>query len=198
MYTVLKCLERYRIHVQVDVEDAVAFARRSREQGPCIPPIAAHAADLLALDHPHIGLTERLEELRGFKWTAEQFRKKNLTLAKVQSGIHLSDRCPLDPLTFGRKNERRKKASYLLQAITDGNKHSIERGHLIYLDGSVDEIRERGTFKHKHWSTYEIGDLVEKIEEVYGKVRKTVVCTRGRTVMQVSKELAKVIFLDHL
>jgi hypothetical protein len=69
---------------------------------------------------------------------------------------------------------------------------------LIYLDGSVDEIRERGTFKHKHWSTYEIGDLVEKIEEVYGKVRKTVVCTRGRTVMQVSKELAKVIFLDHL
>ena len=119
-------------------------------------------------------------------------------MAKVQSGIHLSDRCPLDPLTFGRKNERRKKASYLLQAITDGNKHSIERGHLIYLDGSVDEIRERGTFKHKHWSTYEIGDLVEKIEEVYWKVRKTVVCTRGRTVMQVSKELAKVIFLDHL
>jgi ribosomal protein L32 len=130
------------------------------------------------------------------RWTAEQFRKKNLSLSKSRSGIHLSDRCPLDPLTFGNRNERKSKAAHLFGVITDGNKHSIEKGHVIYLDGNADEIQQRGTYKHKHWTVSEIEDLVAKIEEVYGNVRKTVVCTRGRSATQVTKELAKVIFLD--
>jgi hypothetical protein len=130
------------------------------------------------------------------RWTAEQFRKKNLSLAKSQSGIHLSDRCPLDPLTFGKTSERKAKAKYLLTTITDGKKHAIQKGHLIYLDGSSDEIQQRGTYKHKHWTVKEIDDLIRSIEDIYGKIDKTVVCTRGRTIMQVTRELAKVIFLD--
>jgi hypothetical protein len=129
------------------------------------------------------------------QWT-EQFRKKNLSLAKSHSGIHVSDRCPLDPLTFGKPSERRGKAKYLLTTITDGNKHAIERGHLIYLDGSPDEIQQRGTYKHKHWKVREIEELIGNIEDVYGKIAKTVVCTRGRSVAQVTRELAKVMFLD--
>ena len=42
----------------------------------------------------------------------------------------------------------------------------------------------------------EIEELVGNIEDVYGKVDKTVVCTRGRSVTQVTRELAKVMFLD--
>jgi hypothetical protein len=69
---------------------------------------------------------KRIPEIN--RWTAEQFRKKNLSLAKSHSGINVSDRCPLDPLTFGKPSERRGKAEYLLTAITDGKKHSIEKG----------------------------------------------------------------------
>jgi SIR2-like domain len=130
------------------------------------------------------------------RWTAEQFRKKNLSLANNRSGIHLSDRCPLDPLTFGRPSERKTKARYLLKTITDGSTHRVEKGHVIYLDGNAEEIQQRGTYKHKHWKVPEINELVRSIESVYGNVDKTIVCTRGRSVTQVTRELAKVMFLD--
>ncbi len=130
------------------------------------------------------------------RWTAEQFRKKNLALAKRQTGIHLVDRCPLDPLTFGTKSERRSKARDLLRTITDRRSHSIEKGHLIYLDGDVGDIQQRNTYKHKYWTEKEIQELVDKIDAIYSDVPKTRICTRGRSVFQVSREIAKVIFLD--
>jgi hypothetical protein len=95
----------------------------------------------------------------------------------------------------GKASERKGKAKYLLMTITDGRKHPIEKGHLIYLEGGSDEIQQRGTYKHKHWAVPEIEKLVESIEDVYGGVEKTVICTRGRTVTQVARELAKVMFL---
>src|SRR6202453_1817573 len=67
MYPIPEYPERHRIYVRTDVEDAMAFARCSREQSSCVPPVAAHAPDLLALGHPHIGLAEGLEELRRFE-----------------------------------------------------------------------------------------------------------------------------------
>jgi hypothetical protein len=39
-------------------------------------------------------------------YVAEQFRKKNYSLLKKEDGIHIIDRCPLDPLTFGKPSER--------------------------------------------------------------------------------------------
>jgi hypothetical protein len=82
-----------------------------------------------------------------------------------------------------------------LTTITDDGAHPIEKGHVIYLDGSVDEIRERGTYKHRHWTTREIEELVSDIDDVYQNVEKTIVCTRGRTIAQVTKEVARAIFL---
>src|SRR5580704_9821465 len=67
MDTALEHLERYGIYLKIDVEYAIAFARRAREQGPRIPPIASHAADLLAPDHPHVGFAQRLEQPHGLK-----------------------------------------------------------------------------------------------------------------------------------
>jgi hypothetical protein len=102
----------------------------------------------------------------------------------------------LDPLTFGNRRERKSKATFLLDTITDRRTHAIEKGHVIYLDGSVEEIRERGTYKHKHWKNEEIERFIKNIEDIYRDVKKTVLCTRGRTAEQVAKELAKVIFLS--
>ncbi|MBA7467547.1 hypothetical protein ES707_02768 [subsurface metagenome] len=130
------------------------------------------------------------------QWTAEQFRKKNLALAKKQSGIHIVDRCPLDPLTFGKKSERRAKARHLVSTITTNRSQPIEKGHLIYLDGDISDIQQRNTYKHKYWTEQEIRDLVEKINDIYGGVKMTHICTRGRSVFQVSREVAKVIFID--
>ncbi|QDP23948.1 hypothetical protein [Bradyrhizobium cosmicum] len=130
-------------------------------------------------------------------WTAEQFRKKNLALEKNRSGIHLVDRCPLDPLTFGAKSERRAKAKSLLNTITDSRSHAIEKGHLIFLDGDVGDIQQRNTYKHKYWTEAEIEELMGNIDSVYQDVPKTTICTRGRSAAQVAREMAKVIFLDN-
>src|SRR5205814_3962547 len=39
--------------------------------------------------------------------------------AAILEGVHLVDRAPLDPLTFGRPDERPAKARALVQQITD-------------------------------------------------------------------------------
>jgi hypothetical protein len=130
------------------------------------------------------------------RWTKEQFRKKNLALGKKQTGIHFVDRCPLDPLTFGTKTERRAKAADLLETITDKRSHQIEKGHLIYLEGDTGDIQQRNTYKHKYWTPQEIEDLIEKIDAVYVDLPKTRICTRGKNAFQVSREIAKVIFVD--
>jgi SIR2-like domain len=53
-------------------------------------------------------------------WIAEQFRKKNFALMKRSEGIHLIDRSPLDPLSFGKVGERPTKAKALIEHITTG------------------------------------------------------------------------------
>ena len=67
MYAAFEYLKWYRIYAEIDIEYAVAFARCPGEQSPRIPAIAAHAADRLPPDHPHIGLPQRLEKAYGFK-----------------------------------------------------------------------------------------------------------------------------------
>src|SRR5262249_48938296 len=114
-----------------------------------------------------------------------------------QTGIHLVDRCPLDPLTFGTKSERKTKARDLLRKITDGESHSIEKGHLIYLEGDIGDIQQRNSYKHKYWTEKEIKDLIQKIDVIYKEIPRTNICTRGRSPVQVSREIAKVIFLEH-
>ena len=136
---------------------------------------------------------EKIPEIN--EWTAEQFRKKNISLSNNKDGIHLVDRCPLDPLTFGRASERRTKAKHLLEKITDGKQHGIEKGHLIYLDGDVSDIQQRSSYKHKYWSPDEIEELVNNINAVYKEIDKTTICTRGRTIADVARQIAKVIFI---
>jgi hypothetical protein len=64
-------------------------------------------------------------------YVAEQFRKKNNSLLKKDDGIHLIDRCPLDPLTFGKPSERKNKAADLLKTITGGGDHETVKGMLF-------------------------------------------------------------------
>ncbi len=127
------------------------------------------------------------------KWIAEQFRKKNFALRGAREGVHIVDRCPLDPLTF--PGSRSTKATRLLKKITEGGTFSIEKGHVIYLDCELTDLRVRNSFKHKYWEDAELNDLVKSIGEVYGIVSRSVICTRGRDANDVAREIAKVVFL---
>ena len=126
-------------------------------------------------------------------WVAEQFRKKNYSLGKCSEGIHLVDRCPLDPLTF--PGDKREKAENLLETITHQGDLAIEKGHVIMLDCDLEELKLRNSLKHKYWEDQKLEGLIDEIELIYGDVPKTTVCTRGRTIDEVAREIARVVFL---
>jgi hypothetical protein len=129
------------------------------------------------------------------RWIAEQFRKKNYAVVEAAEGIHLIDRCPLDPLTFGDPKKRRAKAARLIKVIT--GTRPIAPGHIIYLDSAVADLKVRSSYKHKYWPDEKIERLVKAIVEIYDPINKSVICTRGRSAQEVARELSKVIYLEN-
>jgi hypothetical protein len=129
-------------------------------------------------------------------WVVEQFRKKNYALLNNKQGIHLIDRCPLDPLTFGKPEQRTRKAKKLVGRITAKGKWNVVPGHIIHLDCDLMDVRIRNSLKHKKWPDAEHKRLFEAIGQVYGPLQRSVICTRGRNANAVASEVARVIFLD--
>ena len=137
------------------------------------------------------------EEISGINaWIAEQFRKKNHALQATREGIHIVDRAPLDPLTFGPPADRSRKAAALLKEITDDGEREIAQGHIIYLEAVVDELKIRNSLKHKYWDDQYLNELILHIDEIYGKIDKSVICTRGRDAVSVARAIARIIFTD--
>lgn len=120
-------------------------------------------------------------------WIAEQFRKKNFALHDCEEGIHIVDRAPLDPLTFGPKQDRPKKAQALVGKITDGGTRPIVEGHIIELKAPVEELHIRSCRKHKDWPDHELERLLSEIETIYGSLARSIVCTSGRSAAAVAK-----------
>jgi hypothetical protein len=129
-------------------------------------------------------------------WIAEQFRKKNFALMGHTEGVHLIDRSPLDPLSFGEPQDRPTKAKALVEQITDKNSRSIAPGHIIYLDCDLLDVEIRNSLKHKYWPKDRYSQLLTALQEVYGSLQTSVICTRGRNAQSVAHEIAKVIFLE--
>jgi hypothetical protein len=67
---------------------------------------------------------------------------------------------------------------------------------VIILECGIEELKLRNSLKHKYWPDTELQRLVGEIEQVYANVPQTRICTRGRTIAEVAREIAKVIFLD--
>lgn len=139
----------------------------------------------------------KTEDIGGLnEWIAEQFRKKNYALQQTREGIHVVDRAPLDPLTFGPRADRATKAGALLKQITDDGAREIAQGHIIRLDADIEDLRVRNSLKHKYWPDEEYERLLNAIEDVYGTLVQSIVSTRGRTATAVTREIARIIFLN--
>jgi hypothetical protein len=130
-------------------------------------------------------------------WIAEQFRKKNFALSDCFDGIHIVDRAPLDPLTFGPPKDRRTKAKRLLKKITNSGARELAKGHIIYLDSCIEDVRIRCSLKHKYWPDDVYREIIDNISQVYGNLPHTIVTTGGRDANAVAKEIARIIFLEN-
>jgi shikimate kinase len=130
------------------------------------------------------------------EYFVEQFRKKNFAMLEKTDGINVVDRCPLDPLTFGKAVDRPTKARALLEGITDRGKRPVAPGHIIHLDCDLADIKYRCSLKHKYWPESDYQELLDNAEVIYGEIQRTMICTRGRNSNAVAREIAKVIFLE--
>lgn len=130
------------------------------------------------------------------EWISDQFHKKNFALQRSREGIHVVDRAPLDPLTFADVAKRPERAKALIDKITDGGAWKIEPGHIIELSASLEDIRIRNSLKHKFWPDKDYQELLDRIQEVYGSIDRTIVSTHGRSAAQVAKQIARIIFLN--
>ena len=80
--------------------------------------------------------------------------------------------------------------------MTDDGASPIETGHVIFLDGSITELRDRISFKHRYWNEKALEDLVANIKDIYNDVDKSTISTQGKGIQDVIREIAQIIFRD--
>jgi hypothetical protein len=131
-------------------------------------------------------------------WIARQFYLKNKNLLETGEGLHIIDRCPLDPISFTLPNEMPKKADLLLDTIIPGSSANsgwrIVPGHIILLIGDEKQIKGRLSSRHKKASQNYIKDMQKNMKKLCG-TNTTIVDTRGLSIEKMVKRIAQTIHM---
>lgn len=133
-------------------------------------------------------------------FVVDQIALKNRIVKDAGVGIHITDRAPLDAFAFTPAEEWQTKASSVLAAIRPGNAQDrLVDSHVIFLGGDADTMRVRGLIRSKGFSVEQLRRQQAKLERVYinlcesGGVSR--IDTREKSLMQVVREVARVIFV---
>ncbi|MGA9350331.1 MAG: SIR2 family protein, partial [Anaerolineae bacterium] len=130
-------------------------------------------------------------------WVADQFGTKNRNLLTETEGIHVIDRCPLDPLTFTPDGEWPGKAARLHRAISPGrSKRKIQAGHVILLRGDEKVMAARLRVGHKRGSPEYLAELHKSFQKIYSRPGTTELDTRGLSIHEVVKRVAHIIHMQ--
>jgi hypothetical protein len=137
------------------------------------------------------------EEKAADDWIGDQFHRKNWNLIDCKDGIHVVDRSPLDPLGFTEKTKWPKKASFLLNKICRKRGEKIEPGQVILLDEDPQVLRTRIKPAQEGYTLDNLKEQQGRLAEVYTVARNAMVlCTRGRTMTEVVKGIARIIHMQ--
>lgn len=143
---------------------------------------------------PYDTLTDQEKEAAD-SWVGGQFLLKNRKLIDNQEGVFVVDRCSLDPITF-ETNDPSARAKRLLEQISPGKSgYKLVGGVVFNLLADPYEIRVRLIRKWKFWNEDTIEKLSKDIQAVYGHLTADI-DTRGRTLEEVVRDLAKRIFFE--
>jgi len=130
-------------------------------------------------------------------WIVREFAIKNLNLIDQSEGIHVIDRCPLDPISFTPDEDWPRKASRLLQAISPGRSNRIvQSGYIILLHGDVKVLSIRLASRHKEGSPEYLTLLYERLSTIYEGEGLTKLDIRGMSIPEMIKRIARIIHMD--
>jgi hypothetical protein len=132
------------------------------------------------------------------EWVAEQIATKNLHLMNADTGLHLTDRAPLDAFAFTPKAEWKSKAKLIKSRVSLGKAkgRKLVGAHIILLIGDPEVMAARAISLHKVTDAERLRRqqlLLRKIYEPLGN-GVTVVDTANKSIPQVVKECAEIIF----
>ena len=137
------------------------------------------------------------ERTRLDQWIIHQFDLKNHKLLDQRIGIHIVDRTPLDPLAFTETSDIKKKAGMIAQGLSPGKAaRRPQDGHIILLTGAPDDMEARAIGRHKQSRADVIGEMQQKLRQIFDGSSATIIETLGLSIPQVVKRVAQTILLD--
>jgi hypothetical protein len=140
-----------------------------------------------------------LEEQRRIdEWVADQISLKNLSLMKARTGLHLTDRAPLDAFAFTPLMEWRQKAELIRSRISTGEAKSrkLLGAHIILLTGDPEVMAARAISLHKVTTSEKLSRQQDLLKKVYEPLAPgvTILDTTHKTIAEVVKQAAELIF----
>ena len=149
------------------------------------------AKDPSKVDNEQINIIDR--------WIAEQWGKKNFKLLRLNKGIHIIDRGPLDAFAFTPKGEWHQKAELTKKYISPRKaKRELCPAEIVFLKGDPNIMASRAILSQKDTDAEKLEKQQNLIEYIYSKAPKglRIIDTRNKSKAQVAKEIAKIIFMD--
>jgi hypothetical protein len=134
------------------------------------------------------------------EWVANQLKLKNLAMIDAKTGIHVVDRAPLDAFAFTPIEQWQEKARFIREAISPGKaQRPLVGAHVIFLTGDPDVIAVRAIGKHRETDAPALKKQQDLLMTVYCGPESpvSVVDSRGKSIRQVVRDIAKIIHLSH-
>ena len=133
------------------------------------------------------------------KWVASQFDQKNRLLKDApekEIGIHLLDRCILDPMSFKMERSRAKRARTLLDKVCGASREEgIRDGMVFLLKGDAEALEGRCRAAGKDFTR---GDL-RKMQAILGRAYRgehlRAIRTQNISRAEVVKTMVRSIYL---
>lgn len=133
-------------------------------------------------------------------WIAEQWGKKNYKLLRINNGLHIIDRGPLDAFAFTPKGEWKKKAELTKTHISPGKSNrKLCPAQIILLIGDPSVMASRAILSQKDTDAQKLERQQNLIRYIYSSAPEGVriIDTRNKGKAQVAKEIARIIFIDN-
>lgn len=140
---------------------------------------------------------EEREELDD--WITEKFRLKNSIVSEGNRCIQLIDRSPLDPITYAASSDLvQKRATDLSNSFNQTESDiPLVNGHVIILTANAESVYQRLNKRNPNQYKQDWSDeKIKHFKQLYDKEDVTVVQTSYRSIAEVTKKLAHIIFFD--
>ncbi|MFH1022680.1 MAG: SIR2 family protein [Planctomycetota bacterium] len=133
------------------------------------------------------------------EWVGRQFAQKNQILARSkdeQIGMHVLDRCMLDPMSFKIEADRSERARSMLDSVCGGKRtECIQDGMVVLLVGDPDTMEERCCAAGKNFTSTQLDNMQGILKKAYKGKCLVTIDTRRKPQHEVIRDIVRLMFV---